>query len=155
MTDTPRDDESAAAALQVDGISTGTAAATRELRFTIEEQATVMDAFTAWMPRIGVALLFLAVGVTKFQSHGLWVRIFEQIGFGQWFRVFTGGLQVGGALLLLVPRVAWIGAAILACTMAGAVFTQLFILHTGLLAISPAVLLVITSAVGAQARGWL
>jgi hypothetical protein len=33
------------------------------------------------------------------------VRRFDQIGLGQWFRVFTGALQVGGALLLLIPRV--------------------------------------------------
>lgn len=126
-----------------------------DLQFTIEETSTFMDAFAQWIPRIGVALLFLAVGGSKFPSQGLWVRLFDQIGFGQWFRVFTGGLQVGGALLLFAPRVAWIGAAILACTMLGAVLTQLFILRTGLLAISPAVLLVITTAIGAQARGWL
>jgi len=126
-----------------------------DLQFTIEEKSTVMDAVVQWIPRIGVALLFLAVGGSKLPSHGVWVRLFDQIGFGQWFRVFTGGLQVGGALLLLVPRVAWIGAVILACTMLGAVLTQLFILRTGLLAIVPAVLLVVTAAIGAQARGWL
>jgi len=43
----------------------------------------------------------------------------------------------------------------LACTMFGAVLTQLFILRTGLLAILPAVLLMITAAIGAQARGWM
>jgi len=31
----------------------------------------------------------------------------------------------------------------------------LFILHAVLLAISPAILMVITAAVGAQARGWI
>jgi len=39
--------------------------------------------------------------------------------------------------------------------MLGALRTQLFVLRTGLLAISPAVLLVITTAIVAQARGWL
>ena len=58
-------------------------------------------------------------------------------------------------MLLLVPRVAWIGAAILSCTMVGAILTQVFIIHVVLLAISPAVLLVITAVVGAQARGWM
>ena len=37
----------------------------------------------------------------------------------------------------------------------GAILTQLFILHAVLLAISPAILMVITAAVGAQARGWI
>lgn len=72
-----------------------------------------------------------------------------------WFRIATGALQVGGAVLVLIPRTAWLGAAILSCTMFGAVLTQLFILHTGFLAISPAILLVITAAVAAQAHGWI
>ena len=127
----------------------------RDLQFTIEEKPSVMDSVTVWVPRIAVALLFLALGASKFSSSGMWVRLFAQIGFGQWFRVFTGVLQVGGALLLLIPRVTWVGAAILSCTMLGAILTQLFILHFVLLAISPAVLLVMTAAVGAQARGWL
>src|SRR2546430_2861644 len=33
-----------------------------------------------------------------------WVRIFDRIGLGQWFRYFTGALQVTGALLVLIPR---------------------------------------------------
>ena len=126
-----------------------------ELHFTIEEKRTVVDVIAIWVLRIGVALLFIGVGWSKFSPHGMWVRLFDQIGLGQWFRVFTGALQVGGAVLMLIPRASWIGATILSSTMLGAVLTQLFILHTGLLAISPAVLMVITAAVAAQARGWL
>lgn len=126
-----------------------------DLQLTIEEKATVVDVITRWIPRIGVAVLFFGLGWSKFAAHGVWVRLFDQIGIGQWFRVFTGALQTGGAILVLVPRVSWIGAAMLSCTMFGAALTQVFILHTPLLAISPAVLLVITAAVGAQARGWL
>jgi len=126
-----------------------------DLRFTIDEESTFMDTVGQWVPRIVLALLFMALGASKFASDGLWVRLFEQIGFGQWFRVFTGAVQVGGALLLLVPRVAWIGAAILSCTMVGAILTQVFILHVVLLAISPALLLVITAVIGAQTRGWM
>ena len=126
-----------------------------DLQLTIEEKHTFVDTITMWVPRIGVALLFVALGWSKFAAHGVWVRMFDQIGFGQWFRVFTGALQVGGAVLLLIPRVSWIGAAILTCTMLGAVLTQLFILHTALLAIAPAVLMVITATVGAQARDWM
>src|SRR5262245_51356706 len=126
-----------------------------ELHFVIEEKTTFMDTLGQWVPRIAVALLFLGLGASKFSSHGLWVRLFDQIGFGQWFRVFTAVVQTGGALLLLVPRLAWIGAVILSCTMLGAILTQLFIFHAVLLAISPAILMVITAAVAAQARGWL
>jgi uncharacterized membrane protein YphA (DoxX/SURF4 family) len=143
MADTTRDADEHAPATPAD------------LRLTIEERVTLMDRVVEWVPRLGVAALFLGVGASKFPADGMWVRLFDQIGAGQWFRVFTGAVQVAGALLLLVPRLAWLGAAILACTMVGAIVAQLFLLHGGLLAISPAVLLVITAAIGAQARGWL
>jgi hypothetical protein len=42
---------------------------------------------------------FVFIGSTKFDNdpNGMWVKLFEQIGFGQWFRYFTGAMQVGGA----------------------------------------------------------
>lgn len=127
----------------------------RDLQLTIDDRRTIGDYFAMWGPRIGVAALFFFVGWSKFSTHGTWVRLFATIGVGQWFRIFTGVLQVGGAVLVLVPPTAWIGAALLSCTMAGAVFVQVAVLHTGLLAIAPAILMVVTAAVCAQARGWL
>lgn len=55
------------------------------------------------------------------------LALFEKIGLGQWFRYFTGGLEVIGASLLLVPKTAAIGAALLA-TMVGTLATHLFII---------------------------
>src|SRR5437763_15128097 len=98
-----------------------------DLQFTIEEKTTFMDTVGSWLPRVAVAALFFRIGLSKFASDGLWVRMFDQIGFGQWFRIFTGVLQTGGALLLLIPRIGWIGGVILSCTMLGALLTQLFI----------------------------
>ena len=37
-------------------------------------------------------------------------ELFEQIGLGQWFRVATGVVEVTGAVALLVPGLASIGA---------------------------------------------
>jgi putative oxidoreductase len=76
-----------------------------DLQLTIEEKETFVDIMGRWIPRSAVALLFLAPGWSKFSAHGVWVRMFDQIGLGQWLRVFTGALQVGGAVLLLIPRV--------------------------------------------------
>jgi hypothetical protein len=39
--------------------------------------------------------------------------------------------------------------------MLGAILIQVFVLHAVLLAILPAILMVITAALAAQARGWL
>jgi hypothetical protein len=45
--------------------------------------------------RVGVAGLFLALGLDKFSSspNSHWVVIFEQIHAGQWFRYFTGVVE--------------------------------------------------------------
>ena len=80
----------------------------------------------------------------------MWVRLFARIGVGQWLRYVTGVLQVGGSILLLIPRTSTIGAAMLASTLVGAILVQLFVLHTGLAAVFPAALLVIVVAVGAS-----
>jgi putative oxidoreductase len=115
-----------------------------ELKLLTEEKPHRLDAFIAWMPRVGVALFFAGyVGASKLSSdpHGEWVRIFDRIGIGQWFRYFTGAVQIAGGILLLVPRTITLGAAMLACTMVGAMLVQIFVLHTPLFALFPGVLL--------------
>ena len=57
----------------------------------------------SWVASILVALIFLSEGAAKFPESRLWLRVFDQIGFGQWFRSFTGVVEIAGALLLIVP----------------------------------------------------
>jgi putative oxidoreductase len=87
-----------------------------------------------WALRLGVALTFIAIGCEKtFPSRdSYWLKLFAQIGFGQWFMYLTGIMQIAGGLLMIVPRTALAGAALLACTMIGAVLTHLFLLDTGI-----------------------
>ena len=75
------------------------------------------------LPRVGLALLFVGIGYTKFNSdpRSEWVAIFDRIGFGQWFRFLAGAMQVAGGLLFLFRRTMTVGAALLASTMLGAV----------------------------------
>ena len=44
------------------------------------------------MLRAGIALAFALFGLEKFPSgaDAHWVRFFDQVGVGQWFRYFTG-----------------------------------------------------------------
>ena len=108
---------------------------------------------TDWVCRAGVALLFADVGCEKlFAGPGsYWVPLFAQIGFGQWFRTFTGAIQVLGAALILIPRTALAGAALLAATMFGAVLCHLFLLNTGIGgALIPAVILFFVVATAAR-----
>jgi putative oxidoreductase len=81
--------------------------------------------------RLAACGIFLGVGLTKFESDSLWVRLFAQIGLGDWFRYLTGTLQVAAGLLFLTPRTAYLAALLAGGTMAGAVLVHLFVLHTG------------------------
>jgi putative oxidoreductase len=119
-----------------------------ELKFIVEERRGAIDVFTAWLPRLAVVFAFVVIGATKFSGgRGEWYQIFERIGLGQWFRYFTGGMQVLGALLLLTRRTRTIGAAMLACTMIGAMFVDIFIVHAVGFALAPFVLLCSVAAI--------
>src|SRR5436305_8839112 len=119
-----------------------------ELRFLVEEKRGAIDVYTAWLPRLAVVFGFVVIGATKFSGgKGEWYRIFELIGLGQWFRYFTGGMQVTGALLLLTRKTRTIGAAMLACTMVGAMFVDIFIVHAIGFALAPFILLCIVAAI--------
>jgi len=121
-----------------------------ELKFVVEEKRGAIDLFRMWLPRVALALAFVFVGYTKFDNdpHSEWVKIFEQIGFGRWFRYFTGAMQITGALLMLTPWTLTIGAAMLACTMVGAILVDIFVAHAAGFALLPLLLL------GAIAATW-
>ena len=98
-----------------------------------------------WTLQIVIALAFLASGSSKIAGTASMVQLFDAVGVGQWFRFVTGAIEIGGALLVLVPSLALFGAAALAGTMIGAIATHLLILHNS--PALPVVLLVLTSAV--------
>lgn len=122
-----------------------------ELQFTVESETSRVDLVSRWILRCAVAIVFLVLGAKKFDEASMWAKIFVQIGFGDWFRYLTGTMQIAGALLLVVPRTARLGAAVLACTMIGAILAHLFLLGTGVAgAIIPAIALVAIIVVGAR-----
>lgn len=84
-----------------------------------------------WVLRGGVALAFVLFGLDKFPSGpgAQWVKFFDQVGIGQWFRYFTGIVEIAGAGLVLVPRSARLGLALLAITMLAASFIHVFVIH--------------------------
>jgi len=83
-----------------------------------------------WMFRGAIALVFVLEGTEKFSSdpHSSWVRLFQQIGMGQWFRYLTGAVEVLGSVLVLIPWTVTAGLALLACTMAAATLIVLFVI---------------------------
>ena len=80
-----------------------------------------------WTLQIITAALFLMAGLSKLAGAAAMVQLFAAIGVGQWFRYVTGAIEVVAAALLLVPALAFFGAALLIPTMVGAIFTHLFI----------------------------
>jgi uncharacterized membrane protein YphA (DoxX/SURF4 family) len=84
----------------------------------------------AWIVQGLLAAAFLAAGGAKLAGVPMMVQIFDQIGMGQWFRIVTGLVEVIGAVALVVPGFAALGAAWLGATMFFAVLTHLFILHS-------------------------
>jgi putative oxidoreductase len=118
-----------------------------------EEQSptrVVLGTIARSLPSLAVGLFFVFVGYTKFGNdpRGEWVQMFERIGLGQWFRIFTGVVQVSGGVLMLWPRARTAGAALLACTMVGAIIVDLFIIGSPMF-IVPMMLLFLIAAVWA------
>ena len=94
--------------------------------------------------KIILTLAFLAAGAGKLAGASMMVETFELIGLGQWFRYLTGIIEIGGAVLLWIPRrQAW-GAALLGATMVGAVFAHLVLLGAG--TVAPSLVLGLLSA---------
>ena len=82
-----------------------------------------------WIVQVLLALMFFMAGGHKVTGDPQMVGLFDAVGIGQWFRYVTGILEIVGGVLLLVPRVQAVGAALLSAVMVGAVATHLFILH--------------------------
>jgi len=120
------------------------------MRLTLDDKPTRMERIGASIPRLMLAILFLLIGSSKFGAASSWIQMFSRIGWGQWLRYLAGGMQVGGALLLLLPRTAVAGAALIACTMAGAVYVDIAVLGLGFVAIIPFALLAMAIGVGLQ-----
>lgn len=84
----------------------------------------------AWTLQGILAAAFLAAGAAKLAGVPFMVDLFAQIEIGQWFRVVTGVVEVAGAVALVFPGLASIGALWLGSTMIFAVATHLLVLHT-------------------------
>ena len=104
-----------------------------------------------WVLQALLALAFVGAASGKLLGKPEMVALFEAVGVGQWFRYVTALMELTGALLIVVPRTKFFGAALLSTIMVGAVLTHLFILHNA--PTVPAVLLVLAGVVAWARRG--
>jgi putative oxidoreductase len=93
---------------------------------------------------------FLFFGGPKLLARPPFPQHFAELGFPPWFLFVTGACEVGGAILLAIPRTSAFGAIILACTMVGAVLTH--VTHNDLANSAPAAVLLVLVLVVLYAR---
>jgi putative oxidoreductase len=85
---------------------------------------------TLWTFSGLVALAFIAAGGSKLAGVPAMVGLFDKVGLGQWFRYFTGFLEVTAGIGLLIPRYAFYAAVLLAIIMVGAIIAHVSVLST-------------------------
>ena len=100
---------------------------------------------TLWTLSGLLALAFLGAGGTKLAGVPVMVEMFNKVGLGQWFRYFTGLLEVAGAIGLLIPRYAFYAAVLLAMVMVGAIIAEVAVIGDS--PAPPAVLLVLSGII--------
>jgi len=83
----------------------------------------------AWRAVIFVAFLFFGAGKLTSDPNAPWVGLFDQAGFGQWFRYFTGLVEILGAFLVLISRTVTLGLAVLTVVLTGAILVIVIVLH--------------------------
>jgi uncharacterized membrane protein YphA (DoxX/SURF4 family) len=112
-----------------------------------------MRNIVTWVLTVLLALAFLGAGGAKLTSQAMMVAEFNSFGYPLWFMYLTGVIEVVAAILLLVPRLAGLGAGLLICVMAGAIVSQIGHGQAAMIG-APVVLLILAAVVGSL-RGWV
>ncbi|MDX1953146.1 MAG: DoxX family protein [Verrucomicrobiota bacterium] len=90
-----------------------------------KEQFPTKVLVTSWICRIVAALILLQTLYFKFTGAPESIYIFTKVGLEPWGRYGSGVAELFAAVLLLLPRTAWLGALLAAGVMAGAVGSHL------------------------------
>jgi len=112
----------------------------------------IMRTTITWGLTVLLALAFFGASLSKLTSQPMMVHEFEVFGLPLWFMFLTGALELVGAVLVLGPRTAYLGAALLSCIMVGALVAHVTHGQAAMIG-APFVLLILSIAVGSL-RGW-
>lgn len=105
-----------------------------------------------WAVQVLLAAAFAYFSYGKLSGAPNTIESFETLGAGQWLRYVVGGLEMAGAIGLLVPGLAGLAALGLAAVMVGAAATEVFVMTDGN-PLVPLVLLAISAVVAWAHRG--
>ena len=78
-----------------------------------------------WIPTLFLVFVFAPQAWNKLSDTGGWAVAFRHWGYPTWFRILIGFLETGAALLLLWPRSAVVGAALIMAVMLGGMGTHI------------------------------
>ena len=82
----------------------------------------------SWVLRLVPAGILLQTLFFKFTAASESVYIFTKVGLEPWGRIGSGVLELIAALLILSPRLTWLGSTIAVGVMAGAILSHLTLL---------------------------
>jgi hypothetical protein len=91
-------------------------------------ELTRTQVVVAWICRVVAAMILLQTLFFKFTAAPESVYIFTKIGIEPWGRIGSGVAELIAAILLLVPGLAWLGAALALGIMGGAMVSHLTVL---------------------------
>jgi uncharacterized membrane protein len=80
-----------------------------------------------WALQALLAISFAGAGTQKLAGTQSMVELFERVGVGQWLRYVVGGLELAGAIGLLIPLLSGLAALGVTALMAGASVTNLLV----------------------------
>jgi len=89
---------------------------------------TKAQTVVSWICRIVAAVILAQTLFFKFTGAEESVYIFTKVGMEPWGRYGSGVAELIAAILLLTPRLAWLGALLAAGVMAGAIASHLTVL---------------------------
>lgn len=82
----------------------------------------------SWICRVVAAVILFQTLFFKFTAAPESVYIFTRVGLEPWGRLGSGVVELIAAILLLTPRLGWLGAAISLGVIGGAIFSHLTVL---------------------------
>ena len=103
-----------------------------------------------WLARLFLALVFVYAGASKLSDEGMWVRLFERIGIGQWFRCVTAIVEIVGGVLMVLPRATPVAALLTSSAMVGALIVHATVTGFGPQTVAVSVLLTLVLSVAAS-----
>jgi putative oxidoreductase len=89
---------------------------------------TKTQVVVAWICRIAAAAILLQTLFFKFTGAPESVYIFTKVGIEPWGRIGSGVAELIAAILLLIPGLVWLGAALALGVMGGAILSHLTLL---------------------------